>query len=483
MPLSKRYKIIDFWKQHEQQLFYVVGFCSLAIALTGIYIEKSWLFILPLAALVMAFSFIRLRALFYVMLMVLPISIETAIGSYGTDLPSEPLVLLLSFCTVFYIAKQPSILTHQKFKHTIIFLLGCLFLWSVISTIYSSNVFLSIKYVLAKSWYILGFFVFPLLILNTTKKIISMFWCLFIPTFLSVLYILIAHAYHGFSFDSITNVVHPIYRNHVNYAVFITMLLPFIFWAKTQYLKNSIAYVVLKYAIVIFLIAIYFSYTRGAWVAVVAMLFYWMALKLNSSKYIVAFGIIGAIFLTTYILQDNRYLKYAPNYDTTIYHGDLSEHLTSTFEMEDMSTVERFYRWIAAVHLFKTHPLVGVGPNNFVAEYKKHTVTAYETYISENEERSTVHNYFLLLLTEQGLPAMLLFLALIVAVLFTAQRLYNQTSVEKRWLVLAITLSLITFLFNNTLSDLVEANKVGSLFYICLALLINVEMDFNEQQK
>ncbi len=483
MPHSKDYKIINFWKQHEKQLFYVVGFSSLAIALLGIYIDKSWLFLLPLASLVMAFSFIRLRALFYIMLVLLPISLETEIGSFGTDLPSEPLVLLLSFCTVFYLAKKPSILKHQKFRHTFIFLLGSMFLWSVISTIYSSNVFLSIKYVLAKSWYLIGFFVLPLLILNTTKKINTLFWCLFIPTFLSVLYILIAHAFHGFSFDSITNVVHPIYRNHVNYAVFITMLLPFILWAKTQYPKSSTAYTILKYAILMFLIAIYFSYTRGAWLAVIAMLFYWMILKLNITKYIVAIGLIVAILFSTYILQDNRYLKYAPNYDTTIYHGDLSEHLTSTFEMEDMSTVERFYRWIAAVHLFKTQPWVGVGPNNFVAEYKKHTVTAYETYISENEERSTVHNYFLLLLTEQGLPAMLLYIALIVAILLTTQRLYNQTSTEKRNLIIAITLCLITFLFNNTLSDLVEANKVGSLFYICLALLINVEMDYNEPKK
>ena len=93
--------------------------------------------------------------------------------------------------------------------------------------------------------------------------------------------------------------------------------------------------------------------------------------------------------------------------------------------MEDMSTVERFYRWIAAVNLFKEHPLVGVGPNNFVSNYKKYTVTAYETYISDNEEKSTVHNYFLLLLTEQGLPALVLYVVLLFVILLSAQKIYN----------------------------------------------------------
>ena len=48
--------------------------------------------------------------------------------------------------------------------------------------------------------------------------------------------------------------------------------------------------------------------------------------------------------------------------------------------------------------------------------------------------------------------------------------------------ILAVALCLITFLFNNTLSDLVEANKVGSLFFICLALLVNFDTAENEQK-
>jgi O-antigen ligase len=186
---------------------------------------------------------------------------------------------------------------------------------------------------------------------------------------------------------------------------------------------------------------------------------------------------MAAILFSVYILHDNTYLKYSPDYAHTIYHDELSEHLTSTFEMEDMSTVERFYRWIAAVNLAKENPLVGVGPNNFVSNYKKFTVSAYETYISDNEERSTVHNYFLLLLTEQGIPGLILFIALIAVALLTAQRAYTHAGREKKRCIAAITLCVVAFLLNNSLSDLVEANKVGSLFLMCLALLVNFSTD------
>jgi len=277
----------------------------------------------------------------------------------------------------------------------------------------------------------------------------------------------------NFTFDSITASVHPIYRNHVNYAVFISMLLPFIFLAKTWYAKGTYKHTLLTYAIPLFLLAIYFSYTRGAWLAVVIMALYFFVLRWNWTKYVLTGAAIAAVTFCVYILKDNNYLKYSPDYEHTIYHDELAKHLSSTFEMEDMSTVERFYRWIAAVNLFKKQPLVGVGPNNFVSNYKKYTVTAYETYISDNEEKSTVHNYFLLLLAEQGLPALLLFVLLLVVVLLTAQHTYNISTFEQQPYIVAITLCLVAFLLNNTLSDLVEANKVGSLFYICIALIIN----------
>lgn len=488
MQINTDFNVPDFIIQNEKRLFWLSGLLSVVFFAIGIYSEHNFYYSIPFILLFIALVFLNFRAIFFLMLIILPLSVEMNIGSFGTDLPSEPIVLILTICTLLYLMMNRTILNNSSFKHPIVLALMLLFGWSVFSTLFSTNILLSVKYLLAKSWYITGFFVLPIILVRTKKSIRLFFWCLFIPTLLSVIYVMIRHGNMLFTFDNITKAVHPVYRNHVNYAVFITMLLPFIFLAKSWYPGNYVRHKVLKYSIPVFLAAIYLSYTRGAWLAVGAMLFYMLVLRLNLTKYFLIFAGIVVIGFTAYILKDNRYLTYSPNYEHTIYHDELAEHLTSTFEMEDMSTVERFYRWIAAVNLFKEHPIVGVGPNNFVSNYKKYSVTAYETYISDNEEKSTVHNYFLLLLTEQGLPALILYIALLVLVFLTAQTTYNLSSKSQRKYVTAIILCIVVFLFNNTLSDLVEANKVGSLFFMCLGLLVNfssgeIDLDENDIKK
>lgn len=473
MQTNTAFSVPNFFLKNEKTLFWISGSIAILFIVAGIYFENKLYFVIPFVLLFSTFVFLNFRFVFFLMLIVLPISIEVEIGSFGSDLPSEPMVILLAIATFFYLIIHPIELNRKAFTHRIMLVVLLLFLWSCFTLLFSTNLVFSIKYLLAKAWYLLTFLVLPILLIRDKNSFRLFFWCLFIPTFLSVVYVMIQHGLMHFTFDSITPAVHPVYRNHVNYAVFISMILPFIFLARTWYAKESLTYKFLSYSILLFLVAIYFSFTRGAWLAVVAMAAFYVVLHFNLTKYVLFIAAVVVIVFSVYILKDNNYLKYSPNYDTTIYHEELGDHLSSTFEMEDMSTVERFYRWIAAVNMFKEKPFVGVGPNNFVSNYKPYTTTAYETYISENEERSTVHNYFLLLLAEQGLPAMLLFILFIVLILLTAQQTYNQYSVERKKYVLAITLCIVAFLLNNTLSDLVEANKVGSLFLMCVSLLIN----------
>ncbi len=473
MLTNTDFNVPKYFTKNSQTIFWSVGLFAILFFCIAIITERNYYYLAPIVVLFLALAMLNFKIIFYLMLIVLPISVESYLGSFGTDLPSEPMLILLAGCTLLYLVFNKEELNKTSFKHPIFILLFVMFGWSIFATLFSTDVLLSVKYLLAKSWYLLGFFVLSIILLRTKKSIQLFFWCLYIPTYLSVIYIIIRHGKMHFTFDNITKAVHPIYRNHVNYAVFITMLLPFIFLAKSWYPSNFFRHKILKYSIPVFLAAIYLSYTRGAWLATGAIFFYYIILRFNLTKYVLIFSSVVTIAFSIYILKDNNYLKYSPDFEHTIYHDELSQHLTSTFEMEDMSTVERFYRWIAAVNLFKEHPLVGVGPNNFVTNYKKYTVTAYETYISDNEEKSTVHNYFLLLLTEQGLPALALFIGLLFTILLTAQTTYNKVNVTQKQYVAAITLCIIAFLLNNTLSDLVEANKIGSLFLMCLGLLVN----------
>jgi O-antigen ligase len=93
--------------------------------------------------------------------------------------------------------------------------------------------------------------------------------------------------------------------------------------------------------------------------------------------------------------------------------------------------------------------------------------------VSRNFEHSTVHNYFLFLLTEQGIPGFLLFLVFIVFIYIRGQKIYIETQdPEEKKIVLAVLVALVVMLFDNMLSDLIEDVKIGPIFYWLIALLV-----------
>jgi O-antigen ligase len=136
--------------------------------------------------------------------------------------------------------------------------------------------------------------------------------------------------------------------------------------------------------------------------------------------------------------------------------------------------MERVYRWVAAARMIGEKPLTGSGAATFYPEYKRYTVKSFRTYVSANPEKSTTHNYFLLQLAEQGIPGFVLFLTLIATTLLMAERLYHRSrpQPEVRRVVLAATLSFVVIVFHLTLNELVEVDKIGPVFFICLALLV-----------
>jgi O-antigen ligase len=174
-----------------------------------------------------------------------------------------------------------------------------------------------------------------------------------------------------------------------------------------------------------------------------------------------------------WLAHNNRYLDFSPDYNTTVFHENFSEHLIATYQLKDVSAAERFYRWIAGFRMIPDHPVTGFGPGTFYHNYKPYAVPAFETWVSNNEEHSTVHNYFLLTAIEQGLPGLLLLLLLTALVLYYAQYLYHRTTDTFYKTVSLATGSIFAMILTlNFLSDLVETDKIGSLFFLCIAVLV-----------
>jgi O-antigen ligase len=330
---------------------------------------------------------------------------------------------------------------------------------------------------LAKGWYIGAFVIAPLIVFKEEKWIRISAITIAGSLMIVVIIILWNQLQAGFSFESVNDAVKPFFRNHVNYSSMIVCGLPLL--AAIYFLsKDGTVRSISIWCIIILLIAIFFSYARGAWLAVGAGIAAWWLLRKRWLVHAYILAMIIAIAAIFWLKTNDRYLRYAHDFNTTIYHKDFREHLIATYQLKDVSTAERFYRWIAGVRMIKDNWITGTGPSSFNDNYKPYGIPIFKTWVSDNAERSTIHNYFLLLAVEQGIPGLIFFLLLLGAMLYYAQRLYTRLSdpfYKTTAAVIGVMIVMIATV--NFLSDLIETDKIGSLFFLCLSALVAIDLN------
>lgn len=464
-------------QNHKSSLiiYYALG-CLLLIGMSVAFWCKEYILsIVPLVGFLALVFAIRPVALFYMLVLVMPISMEYEFGGLGLDLPSEPLLIGMALLSTFWFLSNNK-KAFRLLTHPLTFTVFAHLMWVYCCIISSSNTLVSLKYALSKSWYIIGSLVGAYWIVYNPERLYSVLWCLIAMTFATIFVINIEHGLEGFTFDSIGAACNPLYRNHVIYGVFLVMVLPFLFVMRKQTRPKSLHRLVVDVILFSFFWSIYFSYTRGAWLALPVMLFVWFCVRYKLLRILYPLGVVAGVMFFIYMADDYRYLQYAPEYENTIYHDELTDHLSATFEGKDMSTMERFHRWIAAFRIFSENPIMGVGPNTFVDVYKPYTSTSFETYISENEERSTVHNYFIYVLAEQGIIGLLVIVLMVGTFFIYGERTFHLIKDPTyKYLYLACILAGASFWLNSLFSDLLEANKVAPMFFFCIAWMIRLE--------
>jgi O-antigen ligase len=330
----------------------------------------------------------------------------------------------------------------------------------------------SLKFLLAKIWYIIPLYFLSYALIRNERDVKTWFFAVLIPLCGTIAVILVRHALEGFSFETINSVMAPFYRNHVDYGLIMGLFFPFVFVISRRWLPRMTVWAICA----VLLAAIYFTYTRAAYVGLFVaaagiLLVRWKLVRLTFLASIIFIGV--AVVL---ISKDNKYIDFAPNYYKTITHQDFSNLLEATYKLEDISTVERFYRWIAAFYMVRERPVTGFGPNNFVPYYRSYTDDHFITYVSDNEEQSGVHNYFLMTAVEQGIPGLIFFVILLFITLARIQWMYHKLKAGfYKQLCTAVTGSIFFILFALLLNDVIETDKIGTFFFLNLAFVAIIE--------
>ena len=254
-------------KQFQFGFFAGVFVLSLIAA---IYTEQYFFVAVPFTILLLYSAWQHLNVLFFVLLFSLPFSVEYHFSqTLGTDLPDEFLMLLVSGLFFFYWIYHPKAIQKKILLHPLLLLLFILLIWIIITVLFSTHHIISIKYLLAKCWYIGAFVLAPVIVFRQQQNIRSAAITISCSMLIVAVIALIRHSSNGFHFANVNDVVSPFFRNHVNYSAMLVCILP-IFFAMYRLSNQKKQRIFISLAIIVLLAALFFSYARGAWLALVA---------------------------------------------------------------------------------------------------------------------------------------------------------------------------------------------------------------------
>lgn len=456
--------------------FALVAFCLLCV-LGGVVTETYWPAGIPLVIFVLYLAFTNFRPLFYLLLFFIPLSVEFYLpGGFGTDLPTEPLMIGLTGIFILHAARHWPSYRSDFYAHPVACLLYLHLTWLLLTTIMSDGLLVSIKFLLAKLWYVAAFFLIAGQLIRSPKDVSRMMWFIFWPLLFIAAQSFVRHALLDFSFADQYKTLSPFMRNHVAYAGILAAFAPWLVYLISTRKTRSWAKIAMVAVGFFWLVATYFSYTRAAYLSLILAAGAFFVVRFRLVKPVLALSLLVVVVGVSNLLKDNNYLEYAPNFETTVAHEEFDNLIAATYKLEDVSTMERAYRWVAGGNMIPYRPWFGWGPGNFVNFYKGYTVPSFRTYVSANPENSGVHSYYLMTLVEQGWLGLLILIAFLFGILVYAERAYHRaTNPSARAVIMSAALSMVVIYSFLLINDMLETDKMGSLFFLNLAAILGMD--------
>ncbi len=471
--------------KRETYLVYLVSF--LFVALNTLLIAKEFYYfsIVPLVLLIVLTAVYALDKLVLIAVFVTPLSVQLSdiIKGYDFDLslPSEPLLIgILLFFLLKYLFEgqfDRKILYHPV---SIVILLNLV--WIFITSITSTMPLVSFKFLTARIWFLLAFYLLATQIFRKIENVQVYTWMYIIPFMIVIGYAWVRHAGYGFFNQQAAHfVVQPFYNDHTSYGAILAMLIPvligFIFiQGKVSMIKKVSLWIV----IIIFFAAVLFSYTRAAWVSLVGALGVYLIIRFRIKFSYLA--ILGMVFLA-FLYGNRSEIKINLEQNRQTSSEDLMEHVKSISNVAtDASNLERLNRWSCAWRMFKQKPVFGWGPGTYMFQYAPFQLEREKTEISTNAANlGNAHSEYIGPLAESGIPGTISFLAIVIYTIIAGVR--NWTRVRDRnirILSISLLLGLITYYLHGLLNNFLDTDKASALFWAFTAAIVAIDVYHRE---
>lgn len=460
--------------------FFLLSFGFVGTHLYLTYYGIPFAAFLPFGLLVAFTALFRLDWVYWMVVAFTPLSIninEFGIMDLGLYLPTEP---LLFGVLVLFIGKMivEGGYDRRYLRHPVSILILLQLFWMFVTAITSQDVLVSLKYVLARTWFVVPGYFFVMLLLHEKKTIRLMIWLSILPLCAVVLYTLVNHAMHGFEEKPAHWVMSPFYKDHTSYGAILAMYIPV---AIGMYFNKSLSPIVralIVFISTVLVLGVIFSYTRAAWVSLIGAfgLLMVLLLRIRLSTIVLGLALGGFVFFSFY---DQIIMNLERN--KTDSSDNLADHATSISNISsDASNLERINRWNCAIRMWQERPVFGWGPGTYQFYYASFQHSSELTIISTNfGDLGNAHSEYLGPLSEQGVPGLLLMLTLILTVFYTGVKLYlDLPPGEWRLMILVFLLGLLTYYIHGILNNYLDTDKASIPFWGFTAVIVVVDVLF-----
>ena len=205
-------------KKERNVLWLITGLITALLVIATLY-QFYYLLLLPVVVglLLLAFLYTEKSLLFFGGLAPLSINFDNVGGGLGLALPTEPLFILMFLFITFRWLIKP-VIRLEMLSHPISIAILAYLLWMWIATIFSTMPIVSVKFVMARTWYIVLFYFTCLAIFSNYKNIHWFFKAFTITTLGLVIFTLTKHAADGFIRSSSYGISWPFFPDHGMYA-------------------------------------------------------------------------------------------------------------------------------------------------------------------------------------------------------------------------------------------------------------------------
>ncbi len=461
----------------KRNLIYLSGILFSVANMALIMLDFYWLVALPLALGVALLVFFRLDALILLLVLLTPFTIKYAHPTLGftVDVPTEPVIVAV-MCLFFFKLILEREVDLRAFKHPVSVILILQLFWMLLTSVTSEIPLVSLKYFFSRLWFVTAFYFLGLYMFRDGRRMHHFMWLFGLALLMVVIRTTVLHQMHDFDRRFGWWVVRPFFSDHTHYGAVLALVAPFF---AVMVFNRSYRMSIRRLSGLLFLafsLGILFSYSRAAWLSVMMAGggFLILALRIPFRAIVAGMLLLGSgllVFQSELVMQMER--------NTQASSGQFSEHLRSVTNITtDASNLERINRWRSAVRMYQERPVLGWGPGTYQFVYAPFQRSEDYTVITTHfGDVGNAHSEYLGPLAESGLPGMLLFLALTLAVLRTGVQLWKRApDRQKRLMALGITLGFMTYFMHALLNNFLDTDKASVPFWGMMAMLVAMDV-------